>query len=121
MRLVSELWGPLAAAAPSARVVVRTADGDEVDVKSVISYATLCVIVPDTPITTEFARLEDAAGDVITPEQISDLLDAHLAGVDECASMLAELKYRGVHSRSELAEVFRAVLDEADCDDPSHP
>ena len=121
MKLVSELWGPLAAAAPSARVVVRTADGDEVDVKSVISYATLCVIVPDTPITTEFARLEDAAGDVITPEQLSDLLDAHSAGVDECAAMLSELQYRGVLTAAALAELLHIALDETDCDDPSHP
>lgn len=114
MRLVSELWGPLAAAAPSARVVVRTANGDEADVKSVTGYATLCVIETDTPTTTEFVRLEDAAGDVITPDRISDLLDAHPASIDECASMLAELQYRGIHSLAELAEVLRAVLDETD-------
>jgi len=123
MKLVSELWGPLAAAAPSARVVVRTANGDEVDVKSVVGYANICVIETDTPVTTEFARLEDAAGEVITPEQRSDLLDAHPASIDECASMLAELQYRGIHNLAELAEVLRAALDEDedDCDDPSRP
>ena len=121
MKLVSELWGPLAAAAPSARVVVRTADGDEVDVRSVTGYANLCVIETDAPIRTKDAGLEDAAGDVITPEQLSDLLDAHSAGVDECTRMLSELQYRGVLTAADLAELLYIALDETDCDDPSHP
>jgi len=121
MKLVSELWGPLAAAAPSARVVVRTADGDEVDVRSVTGYANLCVIETDAPIRTKDAGLEDAAGDVITPEQLSDLLDAHSAGVEECAAMLAELHYRGVLTAAALTELLHIALDEADCDDPSRP
>ena len=121
MKLVSELWGPLAAAAPSARVVVRTYDGEEVDVCHVIGYANLCVIETNSPITTKSASLEDAAGDVITPEQLSDLLDAHSAGVDECAAMLSELQYRGVLTAAALAELLHIALDETDCDDPSHP
>ena len=121
MKLVSELWGPLAAAAPSARVVVRTADGDEVDVRSVTGYANLCVIETDAQIRTRDAGLEDAAGDVITPEQLSDLLDAHPAGVEECAAMLAELHYRGVLTAAALTELLHIALDETDCDDPANP
>lgn len=121
MKLVSELWGPLAAAAPSARVVVRTADGDEVDVRSVTGYANLCVIETTAPVTARSGGLEDAAGDVITPEQLSDLLDAHSAEVDECTRMLSELQYRGVLTAADLAELLYIALDETDCGDPSHP
>jgi hypothetical protein len=90
-----EIWAPLAAGSHDARVVVRTASGEEVDVKSVRCYAQRCVIETDDPV--------HSVGDVITPDQLSELLDAHTADIEEVTKMLGELQYRGINSLMELA------------------
>jgi hypothetical protein len=93
-----EIWAPLAAGSHDARVVVRTASGEEVDVKSVRCCAQRCVIELDEPV--------HSVGDVITPDQLSELLDAHTAGIEEVTKMLGELQYRGIDSLEQLATIL---------------
>ena len=112
-----DLWIPLSSGSPDARVVVRTASGEEVDVSSVRCYAQLCVIETDEPLLV-FADSPAPADGVITPEQLSDLIDAHPAGIEECTAMLSELQYQNIHNLAELAAVLRKALDDDD-DDPS--
>jgi hypothetical protein len=99
-----EIWAPLAAGSHDARVMVRTASGEEVDIKSVKCYANRCVIELDVPA----GRTE-----VITPSQLSELLDAHTASIEECTLMLGELQHRGIDSLNELAAVL-ALAEEAE-------
>lgn len=102
------VWAPLAAGSHDARVVVRTASGEEVDVRSVRCYAQLCVIETDEPLhTTEGARevaIDLDGEEVITPDQLSELLDANTADVDECTAMLQELEVRGINSLTDLID-----------------
>jgi hypothetical protein len=100
-----DIWAPLAAGSHDARVVVRTAGGEEVDVKSVTCYAQLCVIETDEP--------AHAVDDAISPDQISELLDAHTADIEEVTKMLGELQYRGINSLMELAAQL-ALAEEAE-------
>jgi hypothetical protein len=93
-----EIWSPLAAGSHDARVVVRTASGEEVDVKSVRCCAQLCVIETDEPV--------HSVGDVITPDQLSELLDAHTADIEEVTKMLGELQYRGIDNLEQLATIL---------------
>lgn len=97
-----EIWAPLAAGSHDARVVVRTASGEEVDVKSVKCYTQRCVIEMDDPVHS--VGMPDV--EVITSDQISDLLDANTADVDECTAMLQELETLGVHSVSALLDAL---------------
>jgi hypothetical protein len=100
-----DIWAPLSAGSHDARVVVRTAGGEEVDVKSVTCYTQLCVIETDDPV--------HSVGGVITPDQLSELLDAHTAGIEEVTKMLGELQYRGINSLMELAAQL-ALAEEAE-------
>jgi hypothetical protein len=93
-----DIWAPLAAGSHDAVVVVRTAGGEEVDVKSVRCYALRCVIETDDPV--------HSVGDVITPDQLSELLDANTASIEECILMLVKLDTLGINSLQELAEVL---------------
>lgn len=106
-----EIWAPLSAGSHDARVVVRTASGGEVDVKSVRCYAQLCVIETDEPLHTADETLAAAADEegVITPDQLSDLLDANTASVGECTKMLAELETLGINSLMDLRALVEAA------------
>ena len=111
-----DLWAALAAGAPSARVVVRLADGTEVDVASVACYCQLVVIQTDEPLHTPDTALEEALeraeGDgPVTPEQITDLLDAHSGTIDECTALLEELEERGITTRGQLIAVLDLAAD----------
>ena len=102
-----DVWAPLSSGSHDARVVVRTASGEEVDVRSVRCYAQLCVIETDSPLHT----VGPSDGEVITPEQLSELLDAHSAGIDEVTKMLGELQYRGIDTVAMLLD----MMDRAEC------
>jgi hypothetical protein len=94
-----EIWAPLAAGSHNARVVVRTASGEEVDVKSVRCCAQMCVIETDERIMS----CVQTDREILTPEELNELLDAHTASVEECAKMLGELQYRGIDNLEQLA------------------
>jgi hypothetical protein len=100
-----DIWAPLSAGSHDARVVVRTAGGEEVDVKSVTCYTQLCVIETDDPV--------HAVDDAISPDQISELLDAHTASIEEVILMLGELQYRGIDNLEQLAAQL-ALAEEAE-------
>lgn len=106
-----DLWAALAAGVPSARVVMRLADGTEVDVSSVQCYGQLVVIRTDEPIYSSGDIVEETTGDdPITPAQITDLLDAHSANIDVMTALLGELEERGVVTVNQL----RVTLDLAE-------
>jgi hypothetical protein len=100
-----DIWAPLSAGSHDARVVVRTASGEEVDVKSVRCCAQRCVIELDEPV--------HSVGGVITPDQLSELLDAHTASIEEIILMLGELQYRGIDNLEQLAAQL-ALAEEAE-------
>lgn len=97
-----DIWTPLASGPPDARVVVRLPDGTETDVHSVCCYAQLCVIdvLPPGP------RLDDYGQEILSPGQLSDLLDANSASVEECTKMLAELELWNIDSLEKLVKAL---------------
>jgi len=109
MMRARDVWAPLAAGSRDNRVVVRTAGGKEVDVKSVTTYAQLCVIETDESVDTGVRSDRE----FVTPEQLSELLDANTADVDECTKMLAELENRGITSLFDLIDrLYRSECTE---------
>ncbi len=108
MMRARDLRAPLAAGSHDARVVVRTADGEEVDVKSVTCYAQRCVIETDAPVDTGAVK----GREFVTPKQLSELLDAHTASIGECTKMLRELENRRINSRDQLAAELSLAGDE---------
>lgn len=113
-----DLWAALATGAPSARVVVRLADGTEVDVESVTCHGQLVVIRTDEPIYSSGDIVEETTGDdPITPAQITDLLDAHSANIDVMTALLGELEGRGVVTVGQLTTALDLAADIDDSDD----
>jgi hypothetical protein len=114
-----DIWAPLSAGSHDARVVVRTASGEEVDVKSVRCCAQRCVIETDEPLHTIEGAREVAIDsscpedETITPDQLSELLDAHTASIEEIILMLGELQYRGIDNLEQLAAQL-ALAEEAE-------
>lgn len=106
-----DLWAALATGSPTARVTVRTASGDEVDVSSVQCYGQLVVIRTDDPVHTADETCSEKLGeDGIPPEQITALLDAHSADIGVMTALLEELEGRSFTTVEEL----RAALDLAE-------
>jgi hypothetical protein len=99
-----EIWAPLSAGSHDARVVVRTASGEEVDVKSVRCYAQRCVIETDDLVV-------QGDREVIPPEQLNELLDANTASIEECILMLVKLDTLGINSLQELAAVLAELAE----------
>lgn len=122
MITAQDLWVALASRPPAARVTVRTASGEEVDVANVRCYRQLVVICTDEPLaardTAMEGALERAEGDgPVTPEQITDLLDAHSGTIGVCTGLLEELEERGITTRKQLIDVLDLAAGLDDLDD----
>ena len=120
MITAQDLWAALAAGSPTARVTVRTAGGEEVDVANVCCYGQLVVICTDEPLHAADETYEAALPDVaetVTPEQITELLDAHSGDIQVCTGLLEELEERGVTTRKQLIDVLNLAAGLDDLDD----
>ena len=120
MITAQDLRAALAVGAPTARVTVRTASGEEVDVANVRCYGQLVVICTDEPLHAADETYEAALPDVsetVTPEQITELLDAHSGTVSVCTGLLEELEERGITTRLQLQDVLDLAAGLDDLDD----
>lgn len=55
MMIASDTWAVLSSAAPSARIVLRLADGTEIDIDRMDHFAQLIVITPSDAVRLDFA------------------------------------------------------------------
>lgn len=110
MTPVADLWTPLAAARPHSRVVLRLADGREIDVDTVRHYCGLVVITPAEPIMTAPAidnvdEYAEAIGeyDSLTPGGLRALISSHDdASFEDMAAMLEFLREQKVNDVDQL-------------------
>lgn len=89
MMYAKDCWESLAKAAPGSRVVLRLADGTEVDLESITHYAGLVVVVPAA---ARAETVEDERDEAIArAEEAESERDEAIAKADRLERELTEL------------------------------